>query len=292
MKNFVIVALFSLGTIAFFAGFSNFGIPQIEPAPPPQEEKFDLGAMTMEQFVALGERVYDGKGTCTLCHNPVGGRAPLLEEAAAVAVERLAEEDYAGDAADTEGYLYESMVAPSADAADAEGYLYESMVAPSAYVVPGFGKTGTDDTVSPMPNMKTGSIGLSEAEMRAIIAYLQNLGGFEVTVEIPSDVAPPGEEEEADEGERRPLFATPEDAIVELGCGACHVVADEEGDLGPDLSAIGASRDRDYLRRAILEPNAELAENYDPDLMPDDYGEQLYATELEMLVQYLAELRP
>ncbi len=274
MKNFLIVALFSLATIAFFAGFSNFGIPQIEPAPPPAEEKLELGAMTMEQFIGLGERVFGGKGTCTLCHNPIGGRAPLLDEAAAAAAERLADQAYAGNAA------------------DAEGYLYESMVDPSAFVVPGFGKTGSNDTVSPMPNMKTGRIGLSEAELRAVVAYLQDLGGFEVTVEIPSAAAVPDEDGGGGEDEgRRPLFATIEEAIVELGCGACHVVAGEEGDLGPDLTTIGARRDRDYLRRAILSPNAELAENYDPDLMPDDYGEQLYATELEMLVQYLAELK-
>jgi mono/diheme cytochrome c family protein len=271
MKTFASVVVFSLLVIGFFSGYSSYGIPQIEPAPPPVEEQLDLGAMTMERFVALGERIYEGKGTCTLCHNPVGGRAPPLEEAVALAEQRLADARYQGSAADVESYLYESMAEPS------------------AFVVAGFGKAGSGDTVSPMPNILTGSIGLNEAELRAVIAYLQDLGGAEITVEIPSDAAE--EESEVAEGEPRPPFTAPEDALAEFACGGCHKVAGEEGELGPDLTAIGALRDRDYLRRSILDPNAEIAEGFDPEMMPEDYGEQLYAAELEMLVDYLAGLK-
>ena len=271
MRTFASVVAFSLLVIAFFAAYSSYGIPQIKPAPPPVEEKLDLAAMTMEQFVALGKRIYEGKGTCTLCHNPLGGRAPLLDEAVAAAEARLADARYEGEAG---------------DAAD---YLYESMAAPSAYVVAGFGKAGSGDTVSPMPNMLAGRIGLTGAEVKAVIAYLQDLAGAEVTVEIPSE--PVAEETAPAEGGQRPPFATPEDAIAEFACGACHKVAGEEGELGPDLTAIGATRDKDYLRRSILDPNADIAEGFERELMPEDYGEQLYAAELEMLVDYLAGLK-
>ena len=70
-------------------------------------------------------------------------------------------------------------------------------------------------------------------------------------------------------------------------CGACHKIAGQSGAIGPDLSAIGATRDRDYLRRAILDPNAEVAEGYPPNLMPVTYGSQFYAQELELLVAYM-----
>lgn len=269
MKTFLAVVAFSLLVVAFFSGYSTFGIPQIQPAPPPKAEKLDLAAMTMDQFVALGGRIYEGKGTCTLCHNPVGGRAPLLDEAALVAEQRLAEEGYVGSAT------------------DAAGYLYESMAEPSAYVVAGFGKAGTDDTESPMPNVLTGRIGLSEAEASAVIAYLQDLSGIEVTVEIPSEAAEEEAPETAEDEPRAP-FSLPEEAIAEFACGGCHKIADEEGELGPDLTGIGAVYDRDYLRRAILDPNAEIAEGFEPEMMPDDYGQQMYAAELEMLVDYLA----
>jgi cytochrome c5 len=269
MKTFLAVVTFSLLVIAFFSGYSSFGIPQIQPAPPPKEETLDLTAINMDQFIALGERIYKGKGTCTLCHNPVGGRAPMLEEAARVAEERLGDARYEGSAA------------------DAEEYLYESLAEPSAYVVAGFGKAGTGDTVSPMPNILTGRIGLGEAEARAVVAYLQDLSGTEVTVEIPSE--PIEEQAEAVAGEQaRPPFGTPEEAIAEFACGGCHRIGEEEGELGPDLTRIGALRDRDFLRRSILDPNAEIAEGFEPEMMPDDYGHQLYAVELEMLVDYLA----
>ncbi|NIP72463.1 MAG: c-type cytochrome [Gammaproteobacteria bacterium] len=271
MKTFLSIVVFSLLVIALFSGYSSFGIPQVKPAPPPVEEKLDLGAMTVERFVALGERIYEGKGTCTLCHNPVGGRAPLLEEAVTLAEERLADPRYQGSAT------------------DAQSYLYESMAEPSAYVVAGFGKAGTGDTVSPMPNILAGRIGLSEVEVRAVIAFLQALGGAEITVEMPGEAA--AAEERPAEAEPRPPFATAEDAIAELACGACHKVAGEEGEFGPDLTRIGAVRDRDYLRRAILEPNAEIADGYEPEMMPEDYGVQLYAAELEMLLDYLAGLK-
>ncbi len=271
MKTFLSVVVFSLLVIGLFSAYSSYGIPQIQPAPPPVEEKLDLGAMTMVQYVALGARIYEGKGTCALCHNPVGGRAPLIEETVALVEDRLADARYQGSAEDVESYLYESMAEPS------------------AFVVAGFGKAGTGDTESPMPNVLSGSIALSEVETWAVVAYLQDLSGVEVTVALPTEAV---EEESAGaDGEPRPAFTRVEDALAEFACGACHKVGGEEGDLGPDLTRIGALRDRDHLRRSILDPGAEIAEGFEPEMMPDDYGEQLYAVELENRVDYLAGLK-
>ena len=277
MKTLIKVSVFSLLTIAFFAGFSNYGIPEINPAPPPIEEKLDLGSMTMDRFIALGDKIFNGRGTCTLCHNAVGGRAPMLNTVAAVAPERMADPRYEGDA-DT-----------------LEAYLYESMVKPSAYVVAGFGKAGSSDTESPMPDASSGGIALSEAELRAVIAYLQDLGGADVTVEIPGDATtevPTAEPQAAaPSGDPRAPFASADAIMAQLACIACHKVAGQGGEIGPDLSNIGASKDREYLRRAILDPGADVAEGYPPGMMPPNYGDQLYATELELLVDYLAESR-
>ena len=55
MIHFLKVVAFTLLVIAGFWGFSNFGIPQVKPEAPPNEGAVDLGAMTMEQFVALGD---------------------------------------------------------------------------------------------------------------------------------------------------------------------------------------------------------------------------------------------
>ncbi len=267
MKDFLKVVIFSLLLISLFSVFSNYGIPEIQPAAPPTEEKLDLGSMSMEQFVAVGEKIVSGKGTCTLCHNAVGGRAPLLEKLVSTTPERLQDSRYQGEATDMESYVLESMLEPS------------------AYVVVGFGKAGTNDTESPMPSVTGGGIDLSEAEISAVIAYLQELGGVEVTVAIPTD-APVEDSSEAAPVKAGPL-GTIEEIVAGYGCGACHKIAGQSGAVGPDLSTIGASRDSDYLRRAILDPNVDVAEGFPPNLMPATYGAQLYAQELEILVAYM-----
>jgi cytochrome c551/c552 len=267
MKNFLKVTVFSLLVISLFSLYSNYGIPEIQPAPPPTEEKLDLGSMTMEQFVGVGEKIVSGKGTCTLCHNAVGGRAPLLEKLVTATPERLQDSRYKGEATDMESYVRESMLDPS------------------AYVVVGFGKAGTNDTESPMPNVTGGGIDLSEAEISAVIAYLQDLGGAEVTVEIPTAAAVEDTQKTAP-ANQGPLD-TAEEIVARYGCGACHKIAGQSGAVGPDLSNIGSSRDSEYLRRAILDPNAEVAEGYPPNLMPANYGAQLYAHELEKLIAYM-----
>ena len=268
MINFFKVAIFSLLVVSGFWGFSNFGIPQIKPADPPVEEKLDLGAMTMDQFVALGGKIFNGKGTCTLCHNKMG-RAPMLDKIGAVAAERLKDPRYKGTAKTVEEYLQESLVKPS------------------AFVVSGFGKSGTNDTESPMPDVTGGGIGLSEAEVKAVIAYLQDSSGSEVTVEIPKMTAPA---EGAAKAEEAPL-TTPDAVITKYGCGGCHKIAGQTGEMGPDLTKIGATKNKDYLRQAVLDPDAVIAKGFTAGMMPKTYGEQLKAKELEMLVNYLAGLK-
>ncbi|MBT5110769.1 MAG: c-type cytochrome [Rhodospirillaceae bacterium] len=271
MRQFFTVVAFTLLTIGLFAGYSNYGIPQIEPAPPPVEEKLDLGSMTMDQFIALGDRVFNGKGTCTLCHNSLG-RAPALATITDAASKRLADPRYKGDA-DT-----------------IESYLTESLVKPSAFVVVGFGKKGTNDAESPMPDVSGGGIGLSEAEIAAVVAYLQDSSGGEITVKIPTGIE--NEESEAtEEAEPREAISDPVALMTKFTCGACHMINGEGGDAGPNLTKIGAMRERPYLRRALLDPNADIAKGFEPDMMPPDLGEQMYAKELELLLDFLGGLK-
>src|SRR4030067_23640 len=234
MINFLKVSIFSLLMVGGFWGFSNFGIPQIKPAPPPVEEKLDLGAMTMDQFIALGGKIFNGKGTCTLCHNKMG-RAPMLDVIGKNAPERLKDGRYKGKAKTIEEYIHESMTKPS------------------AYVVAGVGKSATNDTESPMPDVTGGGIGLNPAEVAAVIAYLQDSGGAEVTVTIPAMPAPGAEAPKAEEAA---TLKTAEEVIAKYTCGAGHKVAGQEGALGPDLTKIGKTKSKDYLRQAILDPEA------------------------------------
>jgi mono/diheme cytochrome c family protein len=233
------------------------------------EEKLDLGAMTMDKFIALGGKIFNGKGTCTLCHNKMG-RAPMLDQLGKNGPERLKDPRYHGKAKNLEEYIYESETNPS------------------AYVVAGFGKSGTNDTESPMPVTTGGSIGLSEAEVRAVIAYLQDLNGVEVTVTIP---AMPAAGAEAPKAEEAAPLKTAEEVIAKYGCGACHTVAGQTGEIGPNLTKVGARANKDYIRQSILDPDAVIVKGYPAGLMPQTFGEQMKAKEFDMLVNYLAGLK-
>lgn len=277
MINIIKVSGFSLLMIGGFSAYSNYGIPQIIPAPPPVEEKLELGAMTMDQFVAFGSSIYNGKGTCTLCHNSMG-RAPMLDKIGSVAAENLKNPNYRGTAKTVEEYLHESLVKPS------------------AFVPAGFGKAGSNNTESPMPDVSGGGIGLSEAEIAAVIAYLQESSGSEVTVAIP---ALPAAAAGTSNAEEAAALKTPEEVIAKYTCGVCHIFAghavaghdleNRPGTLGPSLARIGATKSREYLRQSLLDPDAVIARGYAAGMMPKTYGEQLKAQELEMLVNYMAK---
>lgn len=204
-----------------------------------------------------------------MCHNELG-RAPMLGNLADILPERLKDPRYKGAAEDLEAYLIESLIEPS------------------AFVVAGFGKKGSNDAESPMPNVAGGSIGLAEAEVAAVVAYLQDSSGAEVTVEIPTDADAVEAEEEAEE---REAITEPDLLMAKFTCPACHKINGQGGDVGPELSKIGASRDRAYLRRALLDPNGDIAEGFEADMMPDDLGEQMFVTELEVLLDFLTALK-
>ena len=50
---------------------------------------------------------------------------------------------------------------------------------------------------------------------------------------------------------------------TELSCVRCHKVAQTGGEVGPNLSAIGKTKDNRYLLEAIVNPDAKIAENFE-----------------------------
>lgn len=282
MRELLKILAFNLVVILGFVGFATFGIPLVVPEPPPVEEKI-TGDITMDQYIAIGKKIFYGKGTCTLCHSEVGGRAPLLEGGGDLppigvrALDQIKDERYKGKA--TTG----------------EEYIRESMLEPSAFVVSGFGKKGTNDTVSPMPAINKGAIGLSDVEMNAVISFLQSVSGVEVTVPLPSgDAELPGEGEE--KAEIKPAESA-EEAFVKFECVMCHAhqKIEEGGDVGPDLTHIAENAGKrkkgytaeQYITESILDPNAYVVEDFDEDTMPADFAERMTISELQLMINAL-----
>jgi mono/diheme cytochrome c family protein len=84
--------------------------------------------------------------------------------------------------------------------------------------------------------------------------------------------------------------AAGEEVFAANGCGSCHTVADAgtSGTIGPNLDESLAGKDADYIRRSIVDPNAEVAEGYQPGIMPQTYEDDLSAEELDDLTAFLA----
>jgi mono/diheme cytochrome c family protein len=260
---------FSVALILIFASVT-YVLPQMK-GEAPDEKEVDAGSLTMDSFIAMGEKLYDGKGTCALCHNKLG-RAPdlLAFNVAKVSQERIKDSRYRGKAT------------------DAESYLRESMIEPSVYVVEGFGKKGSNDTESPMPAVDKPPIQLSQAEVSAIIAYLQKKDGNPVTVALPAKTAAPAAQgKEPAETAKPPASArSPEEALAKFGCAACHTVLKTESPVGPSLRDVGKRLSIDQIRESIVAPKATIAKGYPP-IMPE--FPTMTVTELEMIVQFLAK---
>ncbi len=79
------------------------------------------------------------------------------------------------------------------------------------------------------------------------------------------------------------------------GCGGCHVLAaaGSGGVTGPNLDEVLVAGDSaSHIEEMIVDPNAEIAPGYPPNVMPEIFGESLSKKELEDLVQYLIENTP
>ena len=78
---------------------------------------------------------------------------------------------------------------------------------------------------------------------------------------------------------------------VQPSCGACHQLADAgtPAGVGPNLDESLAGKDEEYVRRAITDPEADIAEGFSGGIMPSNYGETLDPAEIDALVEYLME---
>jgi mono/diheme cytochrome c family protein len=80
-----------------------------------------------------------------------------------------------------------------------------------------------------------------------------------------------------------------EAVFTSAGCGGCHAfaAAGSSGTTGPNLDESLSGKDTEYVRRAIVDPNADVAEGYSPGVMPQTYEDQFSPKQLDDLVAFL-----
>jgi cytochrome c553 len=265
---------FGLALILSFTLVANM-MPQVE-GEAPVDEEINLDEMTMKTFVALGESIFTGKGTCTLCHNALGRAPDILKlNMTVTANERFQDSRYQGKAKNVEGYLRESMLEPS------------------IFVVKGYGQKGSNDTVSPMPASNKAPALLTAVEMDALIAFMQAKDGYEITVALPAaeEIATPEPELAAEATVAPATLAAKsvDEAIAKHLCTACHSMGASESSIGPNLNTVGSRLTADEIRQSIIEPNAVTPEGFTPGVMPQDYAQKMTVSELNMIVEDLLD---
>jgi mono/diheme cytochrome c family protein len=75
------------------------------------------------------------------------------------------------------------------------------------------------------------------------------------------------------------------------GCSGCHTLAaaGSTATTGPDLDAVLKGKTADFIKMSIVDPNAEIANGYPPDVMPQDFGTRLSTEDIDAVVQYLVD---
>lgn len=140
------IAVLAVATTGFYTYVGQL-VPQKEVLPP--EAPAELAAdLTTEEMVEIGRQIVEGRGLCLTCHT-IGQQVPNARFP-----------DLAGIA----GRAGERV--PGLSALE---YMAQSLYEPESFIVPGF--------VGGMPPINRPPVGLTDEEIRTVIAYLQTLGG-------------------------------------------------------------------------------------------------------------------
>ena len=150
----IVLGLFSLTSLA---------VPQMASLPP-AEETIDIATIkTPTDIAALGQTVFFSKGQCALCHSigpSESARCPDLKGIGA----KLSKE-----------------------------FLYESLTDPQAFVYQDYRHGGVPkEYPATMPPIDKDPIGLSNNEILAVIAFLQQMSGEPISVSL-SELDVPGQ---------------------------------------------------------------------------------------------------
>ena len=259
--NVAILAV-TVGVIGFYTAVAHL-IPQLQ-SEVPAAVSLGSGAST-EELVAAGEQVFNQ--VCTACHG-LGTRAPNLLT------------DHAG-----QGPIGQRCAAALGERC--KDYLHRSLLSPGDSLLSGFQNI--------MPVMTTQ---LDGDQIWAVVAFLQSQGG-EVTVSGSDLEAAGGGAGAAGTAPGAAVSAPaggttdPRQLLTQNACLGCHPIDGAGPPIGPSFDGMGRRLTAERIRRAILFPSADTAQGFAQfaGMMPQTFGTQLSAAQLEAIVQFLAGRR-
>ena len=88
---------------------------------------------------------------------------------------------------------------------------------------------------------------------------------------------------------------SPEEAIAEFGCAACHSLDSNDVLAGPGLVDVGARLSRDEMVESLIEPDKTLADGFPPmmggALNGNGFYDRMTAENIAALVDYLVDMK-
>src|SRR4051795_6941305 len=90
-------------------------------------------------------------------------------------------------------------------------------------------------------------------------------------------------------GIKAPVFAPPQ--FFATNCGGCHTLAQAgtTGTTGPNLDEALKGMSVAQISQSISDPNAVIAPGYQPNVMPQNFGQTLTPPQLQQLATYLQQ---
>jgi mono/diheme cytochrome c family protein len=90
-------------------------------------------------------------------------------------------------------------------------------------------------------------------------------------------------------GIKPPVFAPPQ--FFATNCGGCHILAQAgtTGTTGPNLDEALQGMSATQISQSISDPNAVIAPGYQPNVMPQNFGQTVTPQQLQQLVAYLQQ---
>lgn len=248
--TFIRIFVFMLATVSLYTYVGQL-VPQFEEHPP--KKRVITPETPTEELVGIGQELLRGKGGCLVCHMDADGgndRGPDLRQAATAAAKHKPD-------------------------LSAEAYLMESLLHPDAFLVPGYPKM--------MPAADKPPANLTPAEVKAVVAYMQTLGGMEPTVKVTPEDAAAAKRAGTPVHRGRAL-------LDEHGCTGCHKVAGEGGEVGPDLAKTAVNHEPEAILKKLADPAAWTTPGYPAGMMTKEMTQALSEGDRQEIVAYLSGL--
>lgn len=213
-----------------------------------------------------GEIVFWGPGKCHTCH-AVGSRGTSVRGP------NLGESADGADLAIRASERADERAAETGRGMSPTEYLVESLTDPGLHVVSGY--------KNEMPVIYQPPISLDPEQLASVVLYMQSIGGEPdaAAIDLPPEVHATvrGDAEatawepylDGDPEIGRDLFF---DEAGAAACSRCHVVGDEGGRVGPDLTEVAGTRTGQFIVEALLEPSASIAGGYETLLVETTAG--------------------